>query len=435
MEQQSISGSFDPRYERKAVALLGIGFGLVGLDRWIIAPLFPVMMEDLGLTYQDLGTITAFLAITWGLFAIITGGLSDRIGRRKVIIPAAVGFSMLAGLTGLAGGLGSLLAIRAIMGVFEGAFTPSANVATLEASRPSRRGLNMGIQQSGFALLGLGFGPIIATQLLGVLPSWRWVFVVVALPGLLIAYLLWRVLREPSHIRAAAFADVPAEEAEPRRWREIFSYRNVVLGTLVLFGAFSCIFVISALVPTYLTDYIRLSITQMGFVTSAIGFGGTVGFILVPAISDRLGRKAAVGGAFVIAGLGLVAFSLTSSSPFLLFALLFVIAGCSFGAITTVATLVVPEAVPATLLASAAGIPIGLGEIFGGGVAPIIGGFVAQNYGIQNTLYVALFGLVVGFAVTFLLKETAPAKIGHQPQGHPAQPPDHPAARPPVDVP
>lgn len=165
----------------------------------------------------------------------------------------------------------------------------------------------------------------------------------------------------------------------------------------------------------------------MGFVTSAIGFGGTVGFILVPAISDRLGRKVAVGGAFVIAGLALVAFSFTGSSPILLFALLFIIAGCSFGAITTVATLVVPEAVPATLLASAAGIPIGLGEIFGGGIAPIIGGFVAQNYGIQNTLYVALFGLVVGFAITFLLKETAPSKIG--------EPQVHPAARPPVDVP
>lgn len=273
----------------------------------------------------------------------------------------------------------------------------------------------MGIQQSGFALLGLGFGPIVATQLLVVLPSWHWVFVVVALPGLVVAYLLWKVLREPPHMRrSAAFADVPAQDAEPRRWREIFLYRNVLLGTLVLFGAFSCIFVISALVPTYLTDYIRLSLTQMGFVTSAIGFGGTVGFILVPAISDRVGRKAAVGAAFVISAVALIAFAFVGSNPALLFALLFVVAACSFGAITTVATLVVPEAVPTALLASAAGIPIGMGEIFGGGVAPIIGGFVAQNYGIQNTLYVALFGLFVGFAVTFLLKETAPSKVGQR---------------------
>ncbi|MEL7028769.1 MAG: MFS transporter, partial [Pseudomonadota bacterium] len=41
-------------YEIRAVALLSVGFGLVGLDRFIIYPLFPVMAEDLGLNYQHL---------------------------------------------------------------------------------------------------------------------------------------------------------------------------------------------------------------------------------------------------------------------------------------------------------------------------------------------------------------------------------------------
>lgn len=289
VEQQSASRSWDPAYERRAVALLAVGFGLVGLDRWIIAPLFPVMMQDLGLSYQDLGTITAVLAITWGIFSIITGGLSDRIGRRKVFIPAIIAFSVLAGFTGLAGGLGALLVIRAIMGVFEGAFTPTSIAATSEASKPSRRGFNMGVQQSLFALLGLGFGPIVATQLLVVVPSWHWVFVIVALPGLVVAYLLHRVIREPAHTDRSAAARPNGVERRP--WREIFLYRNVVLGTLALFGVFACIFVISALVPSYLTDYIGLSIPQMGFVTSAIGFGGFVGYVLVPAVSDRLGAS------------------------------------------------------------------------------------------------------------------------------------------------
>src|SRR6266853_1350286 len=40
----------DTSYEWKAVTLLGLGFGLVGLDRWIIAPLFPFMMKDLHLS-------------------------------------------------------------------------------------------------------------------------------------------------------------------------------------------------------------------------------------------------------------------------------------------------------------------------------------------------------------------------------------------------
>jgi hypothetical protein len=47
----------DVGYEWKAVAMLALGFGLVGLDRFIILPLFPVMIPDLGLNYQYLGII------------------------------------------------------------------------------------------------------------------------------------------------------------------------------------------------------------------------------------------------------------------------------------------------------------------------------------------------------------------------------------------
>src|ERR1035438_3368030 len=43
------STRWDTSYEWKVVTLLGLGFGLVGLDRWIIAPLFPAMMKDLSL--------------------------------------------------------------------------------------------------------------------------------------------------------------------------------------------------------------------------------------------------------------------------------------------------------------------------------------------------------------------------------------------------
>ena len=49
------SSSWDVNYEWKAVALLSLGFGLVGLDRFMILPMFPVIMKDLELNYQDVG--------------------------------------------------------------------------------------------------------------------------------------------------------------------------------------------------------------------------------------------------------------------------------------------------------------------------------------------------------------------------------------------
>ena len=57
---------WDSQYEWKAVLLLALGFGLVGLDRWMIGPLYPLMMKDLNLDYQDLGNIMGILGLAWG---------------------------------------------------------------------------------------------------------------------------------------------------------------------------------------------------------------------------------------------------------------------------------------------------------------------------------------------------------------------------------
>jgi MFS family permease len=77
------SSTWDTSYEWKAVALLGIGFGLVGLDRWIIAPLFPFIAADLGLAEGEIGRLTGILGVVWGVFAIFSGRLSDSIGHAR----------------------------------------------------------------------------------------------------------------------------------------------------------------------------------------------------------------------------------------------------------------------------------------------------------------------------------------------------------------
>jgi MFS family permease len=101
------------------------------------------------------------------------GTVSDRVGRRRVLTPAIPVFSLLAGASGLAGNFASLLLLRGLMGLAEGAFTPASVASTAEASNPNRRGFNQGLQLSLFALLGLGVGPILATQFIGLVPSWR----------------------------------------------------------------------------------------------------------------------------------------------------------------------------------------------------------------------------------------------------------------------
>lgn len=408
------SMAWDTRYEWKAVALLAIGFGLVGIDRFMIMPLFPVLAKDLKLDYQDLGYIAGILAVAWGLSAMFMGNLSDRIGHRKVIIPSIVVFSLLAGASGLATGIASLMFIRAIMGFAEGAYTPASIVATLDASKPTRHGLNIGIQQMALPLFGLGLAPILVTQLLKVMP-WHWIFALVSIPGLIVAWLLHRTLRDTKPAQAAAHT--MTHDATEHTWSDVFRYRNVPLNVVGMLCWLTVLVVLSALFPNYLTDYLHLSLEQMGYVLSAIGFGGTLGTLVMPGVSDRIGRKPVMIISVVSAFVSLWLLMRTGAEPGRLFVLLLVTLFFTFAMITLTVGPLSAESVPAKLMSTASGIVVGVGEVFGGGIAPAVAGYIAKNFGIQFILHLALGALVLGFLITLLLKETAPSRV--EPAGIP----------------
>ena len=404
-ESVSTAKSWDPSYEWKAVLTLSLAFGLVGLDRFILPPLFPAMMKDLDLNYQDLGNLVGALGIAWGVSAIVIGGLSDRLGRRRVLVPAVVLFSLLSVFSGMATGLISLLFMRAIMGVAEGAVAPTGVAAAVEASHPARRGMNNGIFQCSISLFGSGIGPILATQLLE-FTTWRKVFWLVGIPGLVVASLLWFIIREPAATAVHGTADAPKRVPMSR----IFKHRNVPLSMVTLLCAMTGVFVLSAVMPNYLVDYLKLTGPQMGFVTSAIGFGGALGQFGLLTVSDFIGRRTTTVLSFILAAVSLWIFIHTGANPSMLFGVLFVAAMFNFGALAILAGPIPAEAAPIGLIASAAGIVIGAGEIFGGGIAPSIAGAIAQNAGIQYTLYFALGGQVVGLVLSLFLRETAPRR-------------------------
>ncbi|RQU02032.1 MFS transporter [Burkholderia cenocepacia] len=406
MNNARVSGG-DTSYEWKIVALLALGFGLVGVDRFMIMPLFPVMMRDLKLDYQDLGHITAALSVAWGVSALLTGNLSDRFGHRKVILPAMLAFSLLACASGLAWGVGSLMAIRAVMGFAEGAYTPSSITATLDASDPARHGRNVGIQQAALPLLGLGIAPILVTQLMRVVP-WHWIFAMVALPGLVVCVLTWKVLRDTSAERAAAHTGTA--DAGSHRWRDVLRYRNVPLCFVGMLCWLTCLIVLSALLPNYLTDYLHLGLQQMGFVLSATGIGGTLGGIAMPALSDRIGRRPVMVMSVLGAFVSLWGLSRTGADPVALFAGLLATIFFVFAMITLTVGPISAEAVPAQLMTTASGLVIGVGEIFGGGIAPSVAGYVAKHFGIQYIMQLGMGALMVGFCIVLLLKETAPRR-------------------------
>lgn len=397
-------GKWDTAYERRAILLLALAFGLVGLDRWVLPPLFAAGMgADLGLNPGHLGNLVGALGIAWGLSAMVLGGLSDRLGRRRILVPAVVLFSLLSVLSGMATTFLGLFLVRGLMGIAEGPVASVGVAIAVEASHPKRRGMNNGIFQCAFALFGLALAPILATQLLRYM-SWHYVFAVVGIPGLIVATLMWFTIREPATIAGAA-------DAPRAAFRDLFRHRNVALAMASLLCAMTGVFVLSAMMPSYLTDYLKLSPQQMGLVTAGIGVGGFLGQFSVPLISDYLGRRLVALIAFAIAAVFLWLFIRTGAESLpLLFALLAVASWANFGALAVIAGPLAAEAAPLGLISTVAGIVIGAGEIFGGGVAPSVAGGIAQNYGLQYTLWFALSGQVLGFVVALFFTETAPRR-------------------------
>jgi predicted MFS family arabinose efflux permease len=394
------SGRSAARTDWTIVVLMALGFGLVGIDRFMITTLFPVIATDLQLDYADIGTITGALAFAWGFAALIMGNKADRLGRGNVLAGAMFVFALLIGASGLATGLLSLVLVRVVMGFADGAYTPGSIAATIEAAEPRHHGLAIGVQQMMLPAFGLGLAPLLITELLHVV-NWRWVFVLFALPGFVLAWLVWRRLpRRPpaAATTTSSFAD----------WRSVLAYRNVKIAMALMLCWLTCLMTASALLPSYLIDHVGLEFNQMGRVMSAIGLGSAFGTLALPWLSDRIGRKpvmllSSVGGVFA-----LLMLSSSSADPMLLFAWLFLVHFFNNAAITLTVGPLCAETVPPTLMATASGVVIAVGEFFGGGLAPVIAGHVASAYGIDKLLILPIVTLSCAFVLSLFLIETRP---------------------------
>lgn len=389
------------RQEFSSVTVLALGFGLVGIDRFLISTLFPVIAVDLNLGYGDIGTITGSLAIAWGIAALFMGNLSDRIGRRKVLVFSLILFSLLIGASGLAIGLLSLILIRVLMGFADGAYAPASISATIEASPQKRQGRNIGIQQMTLTLFGLGLSPLLVGALLHVI-DWRLIFSVFIIPGLILAWMIWRII--PDHQHTPNTKKIKRDSIVTE-WRTVLGYPNMRILMVAMLCWLTCLITTSAFLPNYLIDYLKLDFIQMGGIMSAIGLGAASGTLLLPWLSDRIGRKPIMLISTIGAGISLAIFTSIGSHVGLLFSALFLVHFFNNALITLSVGPLCSDTVPPALLATASGLVIAVGEILGGGLAPIMVGQLAEKYGINHIFWLPMILMVLGFILCLFLTE------------------------------
>lgn len=394
---RALAGAGGKRTDWRLVALMSLGFGLVSIDRFMISTLMPVMSKDLGLRYHDIGIITGALAFSWGIASLLMGNKADHIGRRKVLIGSMIAFSLLIGASGLATGLVGLVIVRILMGAADGAFVPAAVAATLDSAEPRHHGRAMGFEQMGSSLFGLGLAPLLIAWLLHVV-DWRYVFVLFAIPGLLLAFLIWKWVP-----RAAPSA--PLSSNSLADWRLVTGYRNVKLAMALMLCWLTSLVVTSAFLPGYLLDHLHLGFGEMSVVMSAVGIGSAIGALILPGLSDRTGRRpivllCSVGSATAIAGL-----MFAGSQPPLLFALLFMIHFFNSAALALTVGPISADSVPAGLMSTASGLVVCVGEIFGGGLLPIVAGFVITALGISQLLWLPAAAMILAAILCLFLDD------------------------------
>jgi len=394
----------DFRYEVRAVSMLTLAFGLVGIDRFAMNYMFPAMRQDLGLTYQDLGNASGVLSLALGISALIAGPLTDRFGARAVLVPSVVVFSLSAGLSGLVNGIGDLLALRFVMGLADGAFATACITASLNAAAPNRKALVNGIANSGLSILGLGIGPILITWLLVMTGSWRLCFFIITIPGLILALVLWRTLRDKSSEPYSVSAEDTGHAVKASNILDVLRYRNVWICMGLQTFVVGALVTVVTMTPSYIVDALRMPESVMGTINSAVGFGTVTGALVITAISDRFGRQPVILGCAVGALIMVGALYITGPNAILLFIELALISALCFASLYIVVGPAVTESVPPALGASATGFVIATSEILGGAIAPPLGGFVAEHYGLAQTYLISIGALSCAVLLALFLR-------------------------------
>ena len=289
MQRHSSSGEAAPRgYELRVLILLGLAFGFAYFDRMALTFLAPFVIDDLGLSFEQISWANSGLSLTWALGAYLIGRWSDLSGKRKpFLIGALLLFSACSILSGLAWSFESLLATRIVMGMAEGPFLPICLAIMAAASSPHRQALNAGIVQNVF-------GPIVGTALasyalvrIAAAYDWHAAFFVAGIPGLILAFLIWRFVDEP--VPAARDpATAPSRSLLPLG---LLAQRNILACSLVSACAVGSIVVGSIFMPLYLDGPRGYDDLTWSNVMAVVGFGPAVGAIVVALLSDRIGRK------------------------------------------------------------------------------------------------------------------------------------------------
>ncbi|RHW19245.1 MFS transporter [Sphingomonas gilva] len=254
------------------------------LDRGIISILQEPMKHDLGLQDWQLGMISGpAFALLYSVAGIPIARFADRSNRITLLSIALAVWSTLTAVCGLATSFAHLVLARIGVGAAEGACTPTSHSLIADTFEPRQRGLALSILTTSIPVAQL-IAPLIGGVVAMTL-GWRAAFVIVGLPGLALALLLWLTVRDPRHA-------AKAEPAQPRNFfadmRTLFAKRSFFW--LFVASAFMgmSITATNAFTASYFLRQYHFTLAEVGALMAAgLGIAGLTGTFLGGWMADR----------------------------------------------------------------------------------------------------------------------------------------------------
>lgn len=388
--------------ELYSVTLLGLAFGLAYLDRQAVTFLSPFIVPDLHLSNLEYASLGSALSITWALGAYLIGRWSDQVQQRKLfLLTALLVFSGCSLLSGLARSFATLFAARLVMGAVEGPFLPICLAIVTAVTAQQRRGLNAGIVQNVFGSgLGNAIAPIVLVYVADRL-SWHDAFYASAIPGFILAVLIWRTVPEP------ALEAAPAREAHNGSLLGMLANRNVALCAGISCMMVGSMVTGSIFLPRYFTAVRGLPAQTMANIMGVLGVCPAVGGVLVPWLSDRMGRRTPMIIFCALLALCPLA-ALYYTGPLPILTTLMFVGWLGAGTFPLFMGIVPAESLSFRLAASAMGLVVGIGELTGGVFSPIIGGQAADHFSLAAPLLLQSALPLIAAVLAFWLHETNP---------------------------
>jgi SP family arabinose:H+ symporter-like MFS transporter len=195
-----MSGGGNPRYVWFLAATAATGGLLFGFDIAIISGAGPFLREHFHM--GDWGLGSAFSALLWGcaIGSVVAGYLTDRLGRRRLLLVVAALFAITSVQTGLAWSVESLLLARFVGGLAVGAVSLLSPLYISEVAPPSMRGRLSALYQMSI-VTGILVSYCINYGLRAAGPdNWRWMFASGVVPSVLFLALLAAAPETPRYL-------------------------------------------------------------------------------------------------------------------------------------------------------------------------------------------------------------------------------------------